>query len=60
MPERIAAGKTFETDTRVAVNVTGQPIYVCDCCFVRKHYVTLAAVTAHEDASASRDRAYSY
>lgn len=53
MSQRVEIGATFETDSRVAVNVVGQPIYVCDCCYIRRHYVTKAACDAHEDYSAA-------
>jgi len=48
MSQYVAPGRTFETGNGVQTNTVGQPIYVCDCCYNRRHYVTRAAADAHE------------
>jgi hypothetical protein len=57
MPQYVERNESYSDagprDTIVqTANVTGHPIWVCDCCAVRKHYRTRAAVDAHENHSA--------
>lgn len=54
MPQHVERNESYPDGTRAGetVNTTGHPIYVCDCCEVRKHYRTRAAVEAHEGHSA--------
>lgn len=48
MAQQVNAGQSFDSGIGAQVNTTGQTIYVCDCCYTRRHYVTLAAADAHE------------